>query len=258
MKNKIYHALIADNLYEFYKQAALLNNLPVIRHEHFFMVRNSRSDWPQYILCDKTDGSNYMIATETFNYLIEKEGAPPVVLFPIDDDFPEMAAYPESFGLRAINRWNGMARSLENWNETEDNHEIFRVETMKDVADWTGVINKALFSGRKAENEVIFNLLKDDGIKMFIARHEKKAVATSMMFTRDGVAGLYFIATLEEYRGKGLGTSVTAAAMNAAKKEGCNAAILHATRLGEKIYTKLGFIPYRKFYIYWKMGKQYL
>ncbi|MFP4059468.1 MAG: GNAT family N-acetyltransferase [Bacteroidales bacterium] len=258
MNKKFLHDQIADNLYEFYKQAALHNNLKVIRKKYFFIVNNPHSDWPQYVLCDKVNQENYKDATLQLNQMIETGEAPPLVLFPVDENYPEMADYPESFGLRSINRWEGMAIIMDEYLPEKEDKRIIRVKTLEQVTAWTEVINHALFTGRKAEVEIMLNLMQNPGIQLFLALEKNIPVATSMVFLHKEVAGLYFIATLEEYRKKGLGSALTKAALNEAKKEKCKAAVLHATRLGEKIYRKLGFIPYRKFYIYWKLGKQYM
>jgi GNAT superfamily N-acetyltransferase len=68
--------------------------------------------------------------------------------------------------------------------------------------------------------------------------------ATSTLFLNAGVAGIYSIGTLEEFRGKGLGTLVTLAAMQTARSVGYRVATLQSSPMGHSIYLKLGFVEH--------------
>ena len=61
------------------------------------------------------------------------------------------------------------------------------------------------------------------------------------VFLHDGVAGLYNIATLQAYRGHGLGYAVTGALLELGRAAGCTDAVLHASELGAPVYTRAGF-----------------
>jgi ribosomal protein S18 acetylase RimI-like enzyme len=67
------------------------------------------------------------------------------------------------------------------------------------------------------------------------------ATAASGVFG-DG-AVVIFVATDPALRGRGIGTSMTAAALHAAKVAGARHACLDATVAGESIYRRLGFTP---------------
>ena len=73
-----------------------------------------------------------------------------------------------------------------------------------------------------------------------------KPVATSLVLLCSGVAGLYYVATLPEARGKGIGSAITAAPLIEAREEGYRIAILQSTKLGYPVYARLGFKETRK------------
>jgi GNAT superfamily N-acetyltransferase len=57
----------------------------------------------------------------------------------------------------------------------------------------------------------------------------------------DGDAGVIFVATLPEARGRGLAGGLLAAALVEARDRGCDVSTLQATRMGESVYARLGY-----------------
>jgi GNAT superfamily N-acetyltransferase len=57
----------------------------------------------------------------------------------------------------------------------------------------------------------------------------------------DGDAGVFFVATLPEARGRGLASRLLAAAMVEARDRGCDISTLQATKLGEPVYARIGY-----------------
>jgi len=55
---------------------------------------------------------------------------------------------------------------------------------------------------------------------------------------------IYFVGTIEEARGKMIGTAITLAPLLAAKKAGYKWAILHTSKMGLNLYKRLGFKQY--------------
>ena len=56
-----------------------------------------------------------------------------------------------------------------------------------------------------------------------------------------GDAGVFFVATLPEARGRGLASGLLAAAMIEARERGCDISTLQATKVGEPVYARLGY-----------------
>jgi GNAT superfamily N-acetyltransferase len=57
----------------------------------------------------------------------------------------------------------------------------------------------------------------------------------------DGDAGVMFVATLPEARGRGLAGGLLAAALVEARDRGCDISTLQATKMGEPVYARLGY-----------------
>jgi GNAT superfamily N-acetyltransferase len=66
-------------------------------------------------------------------------------------------------------------------------------------------------------------------------------VATSMLIATGAVAGIYWVATLEDRRGQGYGEALTWAAVAGGRDLGCGIASLQASKLGRPVYARMGF-----------------
>jgi GNAT superfamily N-acetyltransferase len=75
----------------------------------------------------------------------------------------------------------------------------------------------------------------------FAIVRDGRAVATTLLYLADGLAGIYCVATLPAERGKGLGAHVTAEALRRAHALGYRVGILQSSAAGHSIYLRLGF-----------------
>ena len=89
--------------------------------------------------------------------------------------------------------------------------------------------------------------LRADNIAAFLAYLDGEAVGIAMTLVSHGVAGIFWVGTLESARGKGIGRAVAAAATNAGFDLGADVASLQASTMGEPIYRAMG---YEKIYDY--------
>jgi len=84
-------------------------------------------------------------------------------------------------------------------------------------------------------------LLDDPDSALFLACVDGEPAAVAMTVVTHGIAGVYWVGTLEHARGSGLGRAVTAAAINAGFDLGGEAASLQASHMGRSIYEAMGF-----------------
>lgn len=77
--------------------------------------------------------------------------------------------------------------------------------------------------------------------QLFVGLEKGEPVAASRLFCAAGAAGIYHVATVPEARGRGFGTAMTLAAMQAGWDLGYRVAILTASGEGYSIYRRLGF-----------------
>jgi hypothetical protein len=88
-------------------------------------------------------------------------------------------------------------------------------------------------------------------IVALIAYVERRPVSCALTLVRDGVAGLYWVGTIEAYRKRGLATAVVRQITNVGFDLGAHISTLQATVMGEPVYKKLGYetIFYYRIYV---------
>jgi hypothetical protein len=80
-----------------------------------------------------------------------------------------------------------------------------------------------------------------ENVVAFLALLDGEPVGIAMTMVSHGVAGIYWVGSLEQARGKGLGRAVTVAATNAGFDLGAGVASLQASPMGKSIYLALGY-----------------
>jgi ribosomal protein S18 acetylase RimI-like enzyme len=78
-------------------------------------------------------------------------------------------------------------------------------------------------------------------LRNWIAYLDGEPVAAAALFVGAGVAGIYNVCTVPEARGRGIGSAVTAVAIDAAVADGHDLAVLGASDMGFPVYRRLGF-----------------
>jgi GNAT superfamily N-acetyltransferase len=172
-----------------------------------------------------------------------------VILFP-DTGLTEKAALLEQRGWALIDNMPGMWMDLPEDFATGQLAEGVSVEHAASEAGLEAA-TQLLTDGYPIPMEVSTFFMK--GIHLtgeatggqlanFVARVDGVPAACSSVCIEHGVAGVYCVATLEHFRGRGLGTAITRAAMTYAAEQGARHALLHATEMGAPIYRKIGFV----------------
>lgn len=128
--------------------------------------------------------------------------------------------------------------------------QIVEVSDKDELKLWNHIATTGF--GGNAENEVRnirwFNRVIDYGLpaRFYLAYVDGVPAATSQLVPAAGVGGVFYVATLPEFRNKGLGYTVTLKAVKDAGEMGYRVATLQASMLGEPVYRRMGW---------WKSGE---
>ncbi len=77
--------------------------------------------------------------------------------------------------------------------------------------------------------------------RLYVGYRDDRPVATSMLFTGAGVAGIYGVGTLPEERHQGIGSQMTLQPLLDARSQGYNFGVLFSSRMAYSVYSRLGF-----------------
>jgi len=83
--------------------------------------------------------------------------------------------------------------------------------------------------------------LSAENAAAFLAYLDGRPAAIAMTIVSHGVAGIYWVGTSAEARGRGLGWTMTATAVDAGFDLGAEIASLQASPMGENLYRRMGF-----------------
>jgi len=122
---------------------------------------------------------------------------------------------------------------------------ITRVETAEDFKIWADMANLIFATGYQDIHPVNhYHWCKNGRLVPYIAYYKDKHVAIAAILDNNGVASFEFVATLNEYRRKGLARAASAVAILDAFANGAKIITLRAFHPAILLYQSLGFQTY--------------
>ncbi|MBD0404404.1 GNAT family N-acetyltransferase [Flammeovirga sp. EKP202] len=225
---------IINNLYELWEHIGTINNT-VITSEDFTAVAVQDSDWPKRVF----DLKDHDSALTKVIDLCKKGDIPEVLTVPKSNDLRSHT------GLALLMTQQNMALELESFTaEATTPPNIQQVKTEEGAKAFAAIASKSF--GYRVDHKVINTIVRQSSTtRLFLYQENQKSLGCGIVFfDAENHAGLHMIGTLPEGRGKGIGKSMTMHLLKEAKGHGSKIAVLHASKMGEPIYTKLGFQKY--------------
>jgi ribosomal protein S18 acetylase RimI-like enzyme len=92
-----------------------------------------------------------------------------------------------------------------------------------------------------AEQFADWRFFEQPHVAAFVARIDGRPAAAAMVLVSHAVAGIYWVGTMPQARGKGLAEACTRTAGNAGFAMGATVAALQASVMGEPVYRRMGY-----------------
>ncbi|MZQ99709.1 MAG: GNAT family N-acetyltransferase [Acidaminobacter sp.] len=118
-----------------------------------------------------------------------------------------------------------------------------KVAGAKELEDY-GVVVRDAFNKPTAVTKEMFSherILVGETVGAWVAYRDQRPVAAATMVISGKAAGIYYVGTIADERGKGLGALMTAVAANAGFELGAEVVVLQASIAGEPVYRRLEF-----------------
>jgi GNAT superfamily N-acetyltransferase len=157
----------------------------------------------------------------------------------------------ETHGFTTQGDGAGMAIDLLEMNENEPipaGLEITEVKDDKTLKTWCHIMCVGFNTPPEAEPNIVKYVKRcleyKLPMKLYLGILDGKPASTSGYFLGEGVVGIYFVATLPEFRKRGAGFAVTQKALKDGQALGYRVGILQASKMGEPVYKRMGFKEY--------------
>jgi ribosomal protein S18 acetylase RimI-like enzyme len=80
-----------------------------------------------------------------------------------------------------------------------------------------------------------------------VAYEADRPVSAAMLMFSHSIAGIYWVGTIENARGRGLAEACVSAVTNEAFRRGVSLVVLQASKFGEPIYRRMGFTEFTRY-----------
>lgn len=163
------------------------------------------------------------------------------------DDLPTLL---KRHGLKPGGYQPGMAIKLDTLEPVSTTDFIVvQAETKDHLEEWSIPVQSGFDLPEVARQALVnhfYGLFEsnDDRFFHFIAQKNGQTIASSSLFLGAGVAGLYYVATLPEFKRQGIGKTMTLIPYQLAREKGYHIGVLQSTEAGLGLYKKLGFKKY--------------
>ncbi len=245
---------IETNLYEFYKSLAFLGKQGSEISDDSIVIRNEPGVWPRLIY-----GRSNLLTKQSdpipFHELMTSNNSPEL-LITNDSNIQEFDPIVRQHRFFPFASWKGM--SLEtvpsvNIYKLPESVRISKVETDEELEEWIGIVNEELLVSSKLDKQQLRSMLDLPFFAAWLLRKSGVGVSTILVFKHNTSNGLYFIATKKSFQKQGFGSLLVSQICRQLIESSEKPIVLHATRIGEKLYSKLGFKPFNHFFLYRKI-----
>jgi GNAT superfamily N-acetyltransferase len=126
-----------------------------------------------------------------------------------------------------------------------DDITIQLVTTLEEFSIWADICNAVLHGGYPIVHRINhYDICKNGIMPCYIGYYQGKPVAVSSILNNNGASSLEFVATLEEFREKGLAKALCQRAVDDAFSSGANIITTRAFADAKNLYKSLGFKIY--------------
>jgi len=229
MKNKI-----VNNLFELWrligKSTGALSS--TAGYDYILSDKNS---WPSKVFELKHPNIDFKALHRSIS-----NSALPNSISIVDNAELENQLFENNFILKSVVK--GMYLNLRE-QDKPDNHfpTIEMVDGKETAIAFAQVASKSF--GYEVLSATIMSLIDKPQIKLFVGRHNGTFSSCGLVLNdSNGISGLHMIGTIPECRGLGLGKIITNKLLLESYKNDSKQVTLVASKSGERIYAKLGFI----------------
>lgn len=242
---------IRNNLYEFYDQIAQICKIHSEKQDHWSVISNIKGVWPR-IIYQIDAGILDQQLSEIFSEKVNT-GHYPELLIASDENIRQIDSFLRKHGFYPFSAWKGMALGSLKDHTTPSLPEtvhIVKVASPTDLEQWLKIVSLELIAPSLLNKNLMKRLLAQSAFEAYLLKYNDIGVSTILIFESTDSTGLYLIATEKSSQKQGFASLLVQYILSQNTKRSNKPVILHATRKGEPLYSKLGFLPFNQFFLY--------
>ena len=127
--------------------------------------------------------------------------------------------------------------------EVDFNYRLTKVKNSQEIRDYITVVRDSF----DLEENIAVSMFNSEKVlnsrvnEAYLIYKNNMPVSAVQVYKAGGVSGIYWVSTLEEERGQGLGKLITSVGTNAGFEMDSDTVVLQASQLGQYVYEKLGY-----------------
>jgi ribosomal protein S18 acetylase RimI-like enzyme len=246
---------IQDNLYSLYEDIAASGLVSSGTAGGYSFIRHTASAWPNMVYPARpVAGRRPDIAALVES--VKANRCPRLVLFEEGGLTPELVEEMNSYRFVPAAQWINMTTSLTGQEGGGERKQLdCKVVDVREPAEWkawSSVAEEVLFKREKLAADLFSYGCEKGWFKLLVGYCGDQAVSTTMLY-KGRVAGVYMVATLPSFQGKGFGRVMMRFTGSVAAAEGYSSLVLHSTKAGSRLYESLGYQSKGKLLLYYIM-----
>jgi GNAT superfamily N-acetyltransferase len=250
---------IAANLYDLYNGLAKRGLVSSGSVGGFDFVRRDGFEWPN--MAYRSSGVASLPSREEFRLLQElmaSHQCPRLVILDMEGLTAEAQEVLAEERLIAAGEWVNMALPLGRSKPVGHGLLQCREIDADDPDEWSGwasVVSNVLFKGGMIDAAMFRDREMKKRFVLMAAFADGVPVAACLLNLGEN-AGLYMVATLKSFQGKGFGKVLMEYAQAKAAARGYEFVVLHSTKAGLNLYNNLGYRTFGKLILYYAMPQK--
>ena len=226
---------ITGHLAEFWNEIGKTAEI-LQQHECFMVIQPEGNSWPSKNFAVKPSSN---AINKLKSGILDKQ-FPNSILAQSD----QLKALLESSGFKLVSSLKAMYSNVSGSNMKKLDETQFEVVTTKQQAKDFARIAATSFD-YPVMATTITALLGNPNFQMVLGKHKGVTGSCGMLYLdKNGVCGFHMIGTMPNFRGMGMGKNMTQFLLNKALELDFGKIYLVASKSGEPIYSKMGFISF--------------
>lgn len=245
------HSVVLQNLIEYQLLTAEYTNISVVKEHNLISIINNTDAWPR-----STIGTcEVQSLAEVCEKIDRLEMSP---FWVMDNNVSsEQIAFLEQNGFREVNRWEGMILKKEDYKFGSQKASALKLSyaDQTNFLEWYKTAKEVMLPSKSIDAAVIRFWQVNDSFCLLLGMIGNCVATVGMSYRNGETAGLYFIATLPEFRGNGYARLLVQELIEKNFADGAKQIVLHASDMGYRLYENLGFFKDGPISTYWKIGR---